>query len=156
MADLLDIAPSMAVEAVKIDGKRLVVRGLSLNAIAHIAARFPDLMVVFGATGEINMMRLIQQFGSATGPIIAAGCGHLGDEKYEKAAGTMPVEYQLRLLTPIVRLTLPNGFGPLTEAMAGFANGAAGEMEKPVRVRLRKSPPQSQSSPGEASRPTIQ
>ena len=45
MADLLDIAPSTAVEVVKIDGKRIKVRGVSVNAIASIVARFPELEV---------------------------------------------------------------------------------------------------------------
>jgi len=156
MADLLDIAPSMAVEAVKIDGKRIVVRGLAIDAMAHIAARFPNLLAVFGAAGEINVPRLIQHFGGAVGPIIAAGCGHLGDEKYEAVAGRLPVENQLRLLTPIFRLTFPNGLPAFMEAIAAFAVVGAEEMEKPVRVRLRKSPSQSPASSDEASRQTLQ
>lgn len=157
MADLLDIAPSMAVEAVKIDGKRYVVRGLALNAMANIGARFPDLLVVFGAAGEMNVPRLIQHFGGAVGPIIAAGCGHLGDEEYEKAFGTMPAENQLRLLAPIWRLTFPNGLEAFMAAIAAFAMvGADDLLEKPVRVRLRKSPPQSPNSSDTVSRQTLQ
>jgi hypothetical protein len=38
MADLLDIAPSTAVELVKIDGNRIKVRGVSVDAIASIIA----------------------------------------------------------------------------------------------------------------------
>jgi len=156
MADLLDIAPSMAVEAVKIEGKRIVVRGLAADAMANIAARFPDLLVLFGAAGEMNVSRLIQHCGGAVGPIIAAGCGHLGDEKYEAVAGRLPVENQLRLLAPIFRLSFPNGLEAFMKAIAALAIVGAAETEKPVRVRLRKSPSPSQASSGEASRQTLQ
>ena len=80
MADLLDIAPSTAVEVVKIDGKRITVRGLHGNAIASIVARFPELGLLLGGGADIGP-QLIERFGGAIGPIIAAGCGHLGDEK---------------------------------------------------------------------------
>ena len=43
MADLLDIAPATAVEVVKIEGQRIVVRGLNGEDIAFIVARFPEL-----------------------------------------------------------------------------------------------------------------
>src|SRR5262245_13659166 len=43
MADLLDIAPSTAVDIVKIDGQRVKVHGVSVDAIASFVARFPEL-----------------------------------------------------------------------------------------------------------------
>ena len=111
MADLLDIAPSTAVEVVKIDGMRITVRGLHGDAIASIVARFPELGVLLGGGGDIGP-RLIERFGGAIGPIIAAGCGHLGDEKYEQHASTaLLLEDQLRLLMAIIGVTFPNGFG---------------------------------------------
>jgi len=154
MADLLDIAPSTAVEVVKIDGMRITVRGLHGDAIASIVARFPELGVLLGGGGDIGP-RLIERFGGAIGPIIAAGCGHLGDEKYERHACALLVEDQLRLLKAIFGLTFPNGLTSFIEAMTAFLPGA-GEGEKPVKVRLRKSPSPSQPSSDEGSRPTMQ
>ena len=53
MADLLDIAPSTAVEVVKIDGTRIKVRGVSVDAIASIVARFPEVKsLVNGGVGD--------------------------------------------------------------------------------------------------------
>ena len=154
MADLLDIAPSTAVEVVKIDGMRITVRGLHGDAIASIVARFPELGLLLGGGADIGP-RLIERFGGAIGPIIAAGCGHLGDEKYEQHAATLLVEDQLRLLKAIIGLTFPNGIASFIEAMTALLPGA-GEGGKTVKVRLRKSPLPSQASSDEASPPIMQ
>ena len=154
MADLLDIAPSTACEVVKIDGKRIIVRGLHGDAIASIVSRFPDLAVLLGAGGNIGS-RLIERFGGAIGPIIAAGCGHLGDEKYEQHAGKLLVEDQLKLVTAIIGLTFPNGLTSFVEMVTALLPGAdAGE--KPVTMRLRKSASASRPLSDAVSRPNLQ
>jgi hypothetical protein len=155
MADLLDIAPSTAVEVVKLDGKRIVVHGLHGDAIASIVSRFPELGVLLGGGGANIGPRLIERFGSAIGPIIAAGCGHLGDEKYEQHAGTLLVEYQLKLIKAIIGLTFPNGVASFVEMVAAFVT-SADEGQRPVKVRLRKSPPPSPPSSDAASRLNMQ
>ena len=154
MADLLDIAPSTACEVVKIEGKRIVVRGLHGDAIASIVSRFPELGVLLGSGDNIGP-RLIERFGSAIGPIIAAGCGHIGDEKYEQHAGTLLVEYQLKLVKAIIGLTFPNGLGSFIEAMMTLMIGAVDE-QKVIKVRLRKSPSPSQPSSDAGFPPTMQ
>src|SRR4249920_66580 len=108
MADLLDIAPAAACEAVWIDGHRISVRGLSLDAIASIMARFPELKtLVNGGLSDDFLPRVIQGCGVAVGPIIAAGCGHLADEVYEARAAALLPEHQLKFLKAILGLTLP-------------------------------------------------
>lgn len=149
MADLLDIAPSTACEVVKIDGKRIVLRGLHGDAIASIVARFPELGMLLGGGGA--GASLIDRFGRAIGPIIAAGCGHLGDEKYEQHARTLLAEHQLQLLKTIIGLTFPNGLTSFIETMAAFL-GADEGAKKTYKVRLRKSPSASQPSSDAASR----
>jgi hypothetical protein len=157
MADLLDIAPSTACEVVKIDGKRIIVRGLHGDAIASIVARFPELGLLLGGGATNIGPRLIERFGGAIGPIIAAGCGHLGDEKYEQHASRLLVEYQLRLLKAIIGLTFPNGITSFIEAMMTLMTGVVDEEKaKVIKVRLRKSPSPSPPSSDAASRPTMQ
>jgi len=155
MADLLDIAPSMAVKAIHINGGRLVVHGLNGNAIASIVARFPKLAALLGGGGGNVGWHLIEHFGGAIGPIIAAGCGHLGDEEREKRAGNLLVEDQLKLITAILGLTFPNGFGSFIEQLTGLMS-RADEGAKGHKVRLRKSdlplPPSSDAD----SRPIMQ
>jgi hypothetical protein len=156
MADLLDIAPATAVEAVRIsNGQRLVVRGLNGNAIASIAARFPAMVMLLGGSDANVVARLVGQFGIAIGPIIAAGCGHPGDEKAEAIAGAFLPEDQLKLVMTIYRLTFPNGLTPFIEAMASLMAGAD-EKPKTVRVRLKQSPSASPTSSDEVSLPTMQ
>jgi len=155
MSDLLDIAPSTAVETVKIGSHSVEVQGLHGDAIASIASRFPTLVMLL-AGGDNMVPRLISQFGFVIGPIIAAGCGHLGDEKYEQHASTLAVEDQFRLVTAIYRLTFPNGLAACVEAMTGLMAGAADEKPTPVKIRLRKSPLVSPPSSGEASHLVMQ
>jgi hypothetical protein len=153
MADLLDIAPSTAVEVVKIDGQRIIVHGLHGDAIASIVARFPELGILLSGGGAGT--RFIDRFGAAIGPIIAAGCGHLGDEKYEQHARTLSAEDQLNLFTATIRLTFPNGIVSFVEKLTTLIT-SADEGAKPIKVRLRKSPSPLPPSSDAASHPNMQ
>jgi hypothetical protein len=155
MVDLLDIAPSTAVEVVKIDGLRVNVRGVSVDAIASIVARFPELKSLAGGSGDSFLPRLIQGCGAAVGPIIAAGCGHLADEVYEQHAAKLLPEHQLKFLKAIYGLTFPNGIGSFVQELTGLIGGA-GEGAKAVKVRLRKSPSPSSPSADADSHQTLQ
>jgi hypothetical protein len=155
MADLLDIAPATAVEAVHLGEQRVTVRGISVNTMAAIVARFPDLKSLAGGDGGDIVLRLITGFGTAVGPIIAAGCGHAAEEDYERHAAHLLPEHQLKLLKAIFGLTFPNGIGSFVTELTGLIGGA-GEEPKPVRMRLRKSPSPSQPSSDADSRPTMQ
>jgi hypothetical protein len=155
MADLLDIAPSTAVEVVKIDGNRIIVRGVSVDAIASFIARFPELKSLINGEGGDIVSRLITGCGAAVGPIIAAGCGHLGDEQYERRAATLLPEQQIKFIRAIFGLTFPNGIGSFVQELTSLMGGA-NEGAKIVRVRLKHSPSISQSSSDAASHPTMQ
>jgi hypothetical protein len=140
MADLLDIAPSTAVAVVKINGERITVRGISVDAMASILARFQGLKsLASGGFGDDIIMRLIAGFGEAAGAIIAAGCGHLGDAKYEQHAAKLLPEHQLKFIGAIVGLTFPNGIGSFVQELTSLIGGA-GEEAKVHKVRLRQSP----------------
>jgi hypothetical protein len=153
MADLLDIAPSTASEAVWVDGVRVTVRGVSVDAIASIIARFPELRAL--VNGDDIVPRLIQGCGAAVGPIIAAGCGHLADDAYEQHATKLLPQHQLKFLRAIFGLTFPNGIGSFVEELTGLIGGA-GEGAKTIKLRSKKSPSPSSPSSGEASHPTLQ
>jgi hypothetical protein len=154
MADLLDIAPSTAVEVVKIDGQRYTVRGVSVDAIASIVARFPDLKSL--ATGEGDMIqRLIAGCGVAIGPIIAAGFGHLGDPQYEQHAARLLPEQQVKFIRAIFGLTFPNGVSSFVTELTSLMGGAS-EGAKTVKVRLRRSQSMSPPLSDADSRPTMQ
>lgn len=155
MADLLDIAPSTAVAVVTIGDLRIKVRGVSVDTIASLIAKFPELKAVASGAGDI-VPRLIAGCGAAIGPIIAAGCGHPGDERYEqRAAGLLPEE-QMKFLRAIFGLTFPNGLAPFVDQLSGLISGAS-EGAKPIKIRLKKLPSASQpSADTPALHPTMQ
>jgi hypothetical protein len=156
MADLLDIAPQTAVEIIKIDGRRIKVRGISVSTLATLVARFPKLKdLLQGDFGDSFVLRLIEGVGSATSAIIAAGCGHFGDAEYEQSVENLLPEHQLKLLKAIFGLTFPNGIGFFVEELTSLMN--PGEGAKPIKVRLKISPLTSPlSSDVAASRQTLQ
>lgn len=154
MADLLDIAPSTAVAIVTIDELRIKVRGVSVDAIASIVSRFPAIKSLADGSGDM-VSRLIAGCGSAIGPIIAAGCGHGGEETYERHAATLLPEQQMKLLRAIFGLTFPNGIGSFVEELTALIGGA-GEGAKTIKIRLKKSPSPSPPSSDADSRPTMQ
>ena len=151
MADLLDIAPSTAVEVVRIDGERIIVHGLHADAIASIVSRFPHLASIGGG----DLTKLIAHLGNAIGPIIAAGCGHLNEKEYEDHAARLLIEDQLKLATAIIGLTFPNGLLAFVTAFTAFL-ASPEESEKVYTVRLKSSPSPSPSLSVEDSPPTLQ
>jgi hypothetical protein len=156
MADLLDIAPSTAVEVVRIGENRIKVRGISVDAIASIVARFPGLKsLASGDVGGDIILRMIEGCGAAAGPIIAAGCGHLGEEEYERLAGKLLPEYQLKFLRAIFGLTFPNGIGSFVQELTSLFGGA-GEAVKVRKMRSRKLPSPSPLSSDADSHLTMQ
>jgi hypothetical protein len=155
MADLLDIVPALAVESVHInDNQRVKVRALHGIDIATIAARFPNLVAAYTVAGD-NVIALVSSMGLAIGAIIAAGSGHLGDEKAEQIANSLLIEDQIKLVKAILGLTFPNGFSSVMETMAGLGIGAEAK-QKNFKIRLKKSPLPSPPSSDADSRPTMQ
>ena len=154
MADLLDILPATA--AVWIDGQRITVQCVSIPAMASIVVRFPELKdVLGGGLGDTVVPSLIASCGSAVGPIIAAGCRRLGDEKFEQHAAGMLPEYQLKLLNAIFAVSFPNGIGSFVEELTRLLGGA-GQKAKAVKMRSRKLPSISPPSSEADSRQTLQ
>ena len=158
MVDLLDIAPSTTCEVVKIDGNRVIVRGLNGNAIASIMSRFPKLMLLLGGGALDNSWpQLIGQLGNAIGPIIAAGCGYLEDEQRERWGNNRSLPEQLKLLKAIWGLTFPLGLASFVEEITSVVGDMdEGATAKVFKVRLRKSPSSSPSSFDAASHPNLQ
>jgi hypothetical protein len=156
MADLLDIAPSTAVAIVTVNERRIKVRGVSVDTIASIVARFPALKSLANGDGGDIVSRLIAGCGAAVGPIIAAGCGHPGEEEYEKRGAILLPEQQIKFLRAIFGLTFPNGIGSFVEELSGLIGGASEGAPKIVKVRLKKSPSASPPSSDAASHPTMQ
>src|SRR5262252_2163388 len=117
MADLLDILPAST--SVWIEDQRFTVHCISIPAMASIITRFPEIKDVLrgGLAGDF-ILRLRLSCAAALGPIIAAGCGYLGNEDFERHAASMLPEYQGKFLNAIWDVTFPNGTGPFLEKRA--------------------------------------
>jgi hypothetical protein len=164
MADLLDIAPSVSVGVVDIGGQTITVRGIGVNAAVSIITRFPALKdLLRDGLGEDLIPRLIMGCSAAVGPIIAAGCGHLGDEAYERSAEhNLSIQLQIRFLKTILSATFPNGVRPFFDELTEFLNlltqllNADDEAVKPIKMRSRRLPSELPPSSDAASPPTLQ
>jgi hypothetical protein len=116
MSGLADLLPGP--KQVEIDGKTFAVNGLSLTQFAGLLTRFPLLDSIFSGKGPASVVELLKAGNPAVGAIIAAGCGHANDDKWETDAAALPAQYQVKFLAPIVSLTMPRGFGPFAEDLA--------------------------------------
>lgn len=114
MAGLLDIAP--VTKTVSINGTDVTVSGVSGKGIAYLLERFPEIRMAM--TGRsVDASRWLKIGGDAIAAIIAAGCGHPGDETYEAAAANLPIDAQIDLIAPIIKMTMPDGPGPFMEKL---------------------------------------
>jgi len=140
MASLLDIAP--LTETVLVRGIDVPVTGVSAKGIAHIMARFPEIREMMVGR-EVTIERLMEIGGDAVGAIIAAGTGHPGEPDHERMAASLLLEEQADLLAAILRITLPNGAGPLVEKLTGMGSalGGAASLSAPATNSPKQSKP---------------
>jgi hypothetical protein len=103
---------------VEIDGKKFSVVGLSLTEFAGLLMRFPKLDEIFSGKGPQSVSDILKSGNPSVAAIIAAGLGHAGDEKWEADAASLPAQHQVKFLAPIVKRTMPGGFGPFAEDLA--------------------------------------
>jgi hypothetical protein len=114
---LIDIAPRT--ETIDVQGTPVPVHGISAKGLAHLLGRFPELRKLM--TGqEVEIEQLMAMGGDAVAAIIAAGCGYPGDQVAEDVAASLTLEAQVDLLSAVLRLTLPGGFGPFVEKLTAL------------------------------------
>jgi hypothetical protein len=117
MSELAELLPGP--KEVELDGRKYAVNGLTLTTFATVLSRFPVLNAIFAGKGnEMNVTDILSAGDPAVGAIIAAGFGHFGDEEWESDAARLTANRQVKLLRPIVELTMPDGFGPFVEELA--------------------------------------
>ncbi len=138
MVSLVDIAP--VTTHVVIRGNTLTVVGVSAKGVAHLLARFPQLRALM--TGrDVALDEIIRLGGDVVAAIIAAGIGRPGDEEQEQAVDNLTLEEQADLLLAIVRLTIPNGVGPLVDKLSslGMNPGSGGDTATPASKSRKPS-----------------
>jgi len=125
LTGLADIATVS--EKIELGGATVEVFGVSARGIALLLARFPDLRKMFSGV-EVEPEKLMALGGDVVAAIIACGTGSPGVAEAEAIADRLPIGIQVDLLSVIIRLTMPSGFGPFVEkinALSGTLTVAA-------------------------------
>lgn len=147
MVALTDIA--VATRDVPVPGGTLRIRGLSLQAIADLIARFPAIgQLTAGEDVTFDAASLMRLGPDAVAAAIAAAAGNPGDEAAERAAReNLSLEVQTEIVEAILALTLPSGIGPFIARLAALMRGARAGRSVATETRAPSSPkPRASSS----------
>lgn len=146
MASFTELAPSAAVEEVKIEGKIFAQRGLSSDDLFAIIGKFPKLeeLLAEGANpSNVNPVKIGLAVIGAVGPIIAAGY-EPSKKDDTKVLSRLPLQTQLKLLVPIWKLTFPDPEGPFGQQAALVLQFLEGKIK--IETQSTSSPETSSTS----------
>jgi len=136
MVSLLDIAPLQ--ESVSVNGATVDVVGIGARGIVSLLQRFPALQKL--TTGTFDATALWEAAPDAIAAIIAAGVGKIGDRETEESIDRLPLGAQMDLLVAIMKLTMPNGFGPFVDQFDRIVGAGV-----TARIQVNSSPKLSNS-----------
>lgn len=108
---LKDITPVS--ETIVVRGENITVKGITNEGIANLWRRFPIITDLL--KGGAKPEDIVTQVPEALAAIIAAGCGYPGDSEAESIAESLTVDESASLLSAIIQMTWPRGFGPFVE-----------------------------------------
>lgn len=143
-------------KAVTVRGSTVDVRGVSARGIMQLLNRFPEFQSLIGgrAPQQITGETIIQLVPDAVCAIIAIGLGANEPDAQREAeawADELGAEEQLDLLTAILSLTMPSGFGPFAQKLQALLPGldevaALGEAAESGKAPATKSEQPSSSA----------
>jgi hypothetical protein len=119
MVGLLDLAP--VVEKVTIGDAYIEVPGISATGIALLLLRFPQLGAMAIDEESLKTGNLLALGEEIVGAIGAAGCGYPNNKEAEAKFASLGVGVQVDILDAIIRMTMPEGFGPFVEKLKNLA-----------------------------------
>ncbi|TPN53987.1 hypothetical protein [Mesorhizobium sp. B1-1-7] len=135
MPDLLSIAP--LTETVPVRGVAAVVRGVAVQSIADLLARFPDLRKMW-ASGQWDYAKLLGMTDEILAAVVSAGVEGLD----EANAANLALDEKAELLAAILRVTMPRGPAPFAAsltALMGTVGGAASPVAPATTLRARSN-----------------
>jgi hypothetical protein len=135
MVGLIDIVP--VDEKVVVRGKPVSVSGVSVEGIGRLLFRFPELRKM-AETGKWNADELLTLSDDIVCAILAAGTGMPGNVQAEAGAMNLSIGEKAALLSAIIRVTMPQGVGPFTEALTEML-GSVSAASRSVKVPATKS-----------------
>lgn len=155
MASILDVAP--VPEIVRVRGRDFEVHGLSLEDLAALVARFPEVSEFFSASAGDADNASPMAFLKAS-PVLAAKVIGMAirQESPEEIAELrkLPLGTSLAFLLAVKKGSLPDGPGPLEEVVAMIEPVITRWAEKFMRARSMASAAPQPGSPGAAATDT--
>lgn len=145
MVGLVDIEIVPTLQTVKFRGHDLGVCGISVETIAKLFMRYPEVKKVLESGAADVAASLLKMSDDVVVALIAAGLGVFGDKTQEQKIASMALGEKAAILAAIVKLTMPDGLGPFVDLLTalGLATPAV-PVAKPGVIKLRafKSPQQ--------------
>ena len=128
MNTLLDLGP--LTEKVEIRGIEITVSGLTALDIFNLLVRFPEIRTLFDSKN--SSWTAAEMMKSAPKAIYSALaiCTGANTPEAEKVASMLPVAYQTKLLSAVLRLTFPQGVGPFAQEFRQMIDGLTAEAEE--------------------------
>lgn len=124
MPSLADITRETVTVTVR--GIAFELGGIEISDLARMLGGSDVMKKLFTGDAKNIGAADIMKLPDMVGPIIAAGIGRPGDPKEIKGAKNLNAEDQLKMITAIWKLTMPNGIVPFMEALSALvAEGSA-------------------------------
>lgn len=124
MASIMDIGPLSA--SVTLRGKAIDVTGIGADALVLLLDLFPDMYKALGMRKEMDASDFIKLGPDIVCAVIAVGTGM--DVKKESVdqirSLRLTIGEQMETLSPILRMTFPQGFHPFVDALSEVVEGA--------------------------------
>lgn len=124
MTSIMDIGPLS--DSVSLRGKSIELNGIGADTLVLLLGMFPDLYKAIGMRKDMEVTDFIKFGPDICAGVIAVGCGMEASpasvEKIKKLKLT--VGEQMLLLSPILKMTFPQGFHPFVDALSEVVEGA--------------------------------
>jgi hypothetical protein len=118
---LNNTAPSFAdivprIERVDIGGTVIEMRGLSAPRCFELVTEFPAIIGLL--SGNPDVAKLLFQLPQAAAAIACEGLRRPKDKKLREDFNNLALGDQVKLLTAVIKATMPDGPGPFVEMLA--------------------------------------
>jgi hypothetical protein len=153
MAELRDIIPPQHRVRIPVGDveQEVDVRGLSLQDVADLLARHPEVISAFD--GKVDVMSILRLGPHVISTVLAMACGAANDEAAEKVMLAMPIGTQVEILTIVVKETAPKGVGPFVELLKALGLNLD-TVRNATASAAQSAKPSTSSAPTDTSSPT--
>lgn len=133
MASIMDIGPLS--DSVSLRGTKIDLVGVGADTLVALLSMFPDLYKAIGMRKEMTPQDFIKLGPDIVAAVIAVGTGVEAKEENVAAIKNLKLTIgeQMIVLSPILKMTFPQGFHPFVDALSEVVEGA-GQAEQSGKV----------------------